>query len=326
MDSEIDKKNMHSILKNFPTQVIEAWKIAKDLTLTDFNHIIIVGMGDSAIAGEILKSLLFNKFKFPIELYRTYSLPEYINSKTLIFAISYLGDTDETLSAFRDANRKGCQIVVVTSGGKLANLADKTGHKIVKVPSGLPIRLAYGYMFFPILRILQNSKLIENQESEVQKLADALRSDIFREKGLEIAQKLGERTPLIYSSEKLRAIAYKWKINFNENSKIHAFCNFFSEMNYNEIEGFKRRSGNYYCFIIKDDFEEQKIKKLMELTKKIIQEQNIPVLNIELTSTSTLQKIISTIYLGDWTSYYTALSSDTDPTETQLIGRLKSEL
>lgn len=327
MDKEIiDKEDMYSVLMDFPNQVKKAWQLAENIKVDkDIDRIIITGMGGSALPGEILKSYLWH-FKMPIEVNKNYFLPEYVNSRTLVFAISYSGNTEETIEAYRNAYRKNCKIIAITSGGKLAELAGKFKKDLVMVKSGLQPRLSYGYLFFPILKILQNSGIIEKQDREVEKLTAVLRKNIYKEKAKQLAERLFNKVPLIYSSERLYAIAYKWKINFNENSKIHAFCNFFPELNHNEMVGFTKKNGDYYCIIIKDDYDERRIKKRMSITKDIITINKSPALELNITGTSDLVKIFSTIHIGDWTSYILALKNKVDPTPVKLVEYLKKKL
>tara|TARA_B100002003_G_scaffold146367_1_gene135509 strand:- start:1236 stop:2087 length:852 start_codon:yes stop_codon:yes gene_type:complete len=283
-------------------------------------------MGGSALPGAILKSYLTKNFKIPIEINKNYQLPENITSKTLVFAISYSGNTEETVDAFRQANRKSCQLIAISTGGKLEELAKKLNKDFIKVPSGIQPRSAYGYLFFPILRVLQDSGLIPNQEKYVKELIEKLKKDIYKKSASDISERLLGKIPIIYSSERMYAIAYKWKINFNENSKIHAFCNYFPELNHNELVGYTNPNGNYYVIIIKDEYDEMKIKKRMKLTKDLIHLKKCPVLDLELKGSSDLVKIFSTIYLGDWTSYYLSLRNKTDPTPVDIVEDLKKKL
>jgi glucose/mannose-6-phosphate isomerase len=325
--SPIDKENMYKELEGFFNQVRDGWKLVDDtVKFEDIDKIIISGMGGSALPGEMLKSYLYKEFKIPIMINRNYDLPEYADQKTLVIVSSYSGNTEETIESFRKANRKGCPIVVIAYGGKLVDMAKKYDKLLIRLPKALQPRLAYGYSFFAILKIFQNSGFVKNQDAEVNKLIDALRRDIYKKKGEALAEKLIGKIPLIYASEKLFAIAYKWKINFNENSKMHAFCNFFPELNHNEMVGYTKLNGNYYVIIIKDDYDEAQIKKRMQITKKIMQKASCPVIDIELTGTSELVKLFSTIYLGDWTSYFLAIKNETDPTPVDLVEDFKKEL
>ena len=322
----IDKEDMYSVLMDFPNQIRDGWKLAEDIKVDkDIDRIIITGMGGSALPGEILKSYLWH-FKIPIEVNKNYSLPEYISSRTLVFAVSYSGNTEETIEAYRHAYRKNCKLVAVTSGGKLAELAKKIKKDLVLVKSGIQPRQAYGYLFFSILRILQNSGIVEKQDKEVDKLITVLKKDIYKSKAKELSTRLFGKIPIIYTSQRLYAIAYKWKINFNENSKIHAFCNYFPELNHNEMVGYTHKNGDYYCVIIKDDYDDRRIKKRMSITKDVISRKKIPALELNITGISNMVKIFSTIYIGDWVSYIIALKSKIDPTPVDIVEDFKKKL
>ena len=316
---------MYSALEDFPNQIKKGWELAENLSFKDIDRIVLTGMGGSALCGKLLKSYLYKTFKTPFEINTNYDLPEYINKKTLLIVSSYSGNTEETIEAFRIGNRKGCQILIIAHGGKLEELARKLNKPFIKLPHAIQPRLSYGYSFFALLRLFQNSNLINNHDKEIQELTMKLRRDVYKEKAQQLAKKLEGKIPIIYSSEKLFSVAYKWKINFNENSKVHSFCNFFPELNHNEMVGYTKLNGNYYILIIKDEYDHTKIKKRMSIMKKLIQPK-IPVLDLELKGSSDLIKVFSTIYLGDWTSYFLALINNIDPTPVDIVEDFKKKL
>jgi glucose/mannose-6-phosphate isomerase len=326
MDRSVDKENMYVILDSFPDQIKEGWALAKETSFKDVNKIIITGMGGSALSGEILKSYLSDKLKVTLEINKDYTLPKYADDKTLVIVSSYSGNTEETIDAFREANRKGCLVLVIASGGKLLELAKQMHKPLVELPSGIQPRLTYGYSFFALLKIFQNSGFIENQVEEVKKVLTALKKDLYKKKAAELAEKLYKKIPIIYSSERLHAVAYKWKIDFNENSKIHAFCNYFPELNHNELVGYTKINGDFFVIIIRDDYDHPQTKKRMDITKKLIQDKKCPALDIDLAGLSFLTKIFATIYLGDWTSYFLSLKNDVDPTPVDMVEQLKKNL
>jgi len=330
LDSEprqdlIDTCNMKSVLEDFPLQIEKGFELGGNVKVeNDIDKIIVTGMGGSALAGEILRA--YFDIKIPIFVNKDYVLPESVNSKTLVFAISYSGNTEETISSYRNALRKGTRIVVIASGGKLDILARKQSIPYINIPRGIQPRMAYGYLFFSILRALQNSGIIDSVESDLRVLIKTLQKDIFREKGEELAELLVGKTPLIYSSQKMYAVAYKWKINFNENSKIHAFCNVFPEMNHNEILGYTKVTEDYYVIILKNDEDHQRIKIRMDATKELIKKKKVPVTEIGITGANHLSKIFSGIYIGDWVSYYLALKNGVDPTPVDIIEEFKKKI
>jgi glucose/mannose-6-phosphate isomerase len=317
---------MYAVLEAFPNQIKEGWALGKDISFKDFDKIMITGMGGSALSGEILKCYLADKAEIPIEVNKDYTLPKHVDKKTLVIVSSYSGNTEETLEAFREANKKSAQILVIASGGKLLELAKQMHKEYIEVPAGLQPRLSYGYSFFALLKVLQNSKIIKDQVQEVRKLLTIIQNNAYKQKAEEIAEKLYGKVPLIYASQRLAAVAYKWKIDLNENSKIHAFCNYFPELNHNEMVGYTKINSNYFVIIIRDDYDHPQVKKRMDLTKSIIQQKQCPALDIDLTGLSFLTKIFATIYLGDWVSYFSALKNQVDPTPVDVIEQFKKKL
>jgi len=325
-DRLIDKKNMYGILDNFHKQIQEAWRLGKNIKVAEaVDKIVIAGMGGSALPGAILKSYV--KLKIPIIIVRDYSLPNFVDSKSLVFAVSYSGDTEETLNCYREAVKRKCKLIAICSGGKLLELIkeNKTPHVIV--PYGLEPRAAYAYQFFPMLRILENSNFINSQEAYIENLIKLVRkNDGIKELAMQLAEKLYKKIPLIYTSEKLKASGYKWKINFNENAKILAFNNVFPEFNHNEINGYINKVGEFFAIIIRDDEEQGRIKKRMAIIKDLLKKYNIPVTEILIKGEDSLTKLFSSIYIGDWTSYFLALAYKIDPTQVDIVEDLKKQL
>tara|TARA_Y100000310_G_scaffold268382_1_gene280964 strand:- start:782 stop:1783 length:1002 start_codon:yes stop_codon:yes gene_type:complete len=322
----VDKENMYDVLKNFPKQMQEAARLGKNVKITDkIDNIIITGMGGSALPGEILKSFFYST-SIPIFVNKGYTLPEFTNMRSLVFVISYSGNTEETIYAYRNALRKGARIVAISSGGKLEELSTKQRQIFIKVPSGIQPRSGYAYQFFPILNVLMNSKIIGDVSQDIEKTIETLKKPIFEERAKDIAIKLEGKIPLIYSSDKLFAIAYKWKINFNENSKVHAFCNMLPELNHNEIVGYTQLEADYHVILIKDEDDHMRVKKRFDITKDIIKKSGVSVTEIMLKGGSILTKIFSAIYIGDLASYYLALKYGIDPTPVKIVEELKRRL
>lgn len=334
-DMSIDTKGMYSLLDNFHKQIEETSKLGKDIKIAEnvnkidnvdkINKIAIAGMGGSALPGAILKSYL--KLKIPIFIVRGYSLPNFVNGKSLVFAISYSGNTEETLSCYKEALSRKCKLIAICSGGKLLELSKLNKTPCVVVPKGLEPRMAYAYQFFPMLSILENSNIIKKQEGYIKNLIRLLRkNDNIKKLAQQLAEKLYKKIPLIYTSEKLEAVGYKWKINFNENAKILAFNNVFPEFNHNEINGYVNKIGNFYAIIIKDSEECPRIKKRMDIIKGLLKKYGIPATDVLIEGKDDLTRLFLAAYIGDWTSYFLALAYRTDPTKVDIIEDLKKQL
>ena len=319
----VDNSNMLKVIEEFPHQCRTALSLPKGISVSGkVDKIIIAGMGGSAVGGDLMKSYLHD-LKIPIMTVRDYKLPNFVDENTLVFAVSYSGNTEETLSAFEDAQKKKAKVVAITSGGRLSEEAKK----VIKIPSGLQPRAALGYLFFPVLGVLVNSGIVQENSNDVKEMLDIIsKTDDFKTFGEKLAKQIGNRTPLIYASEQFGAVAYRWKTQFNENSKVAAFTHNFSELNHNEIVGYQTMSKEKFISIfIRDNFDNERIKKRMDITKDIIS-QKVEVAEVYTKGSSLLSRMFSALYDADFASYYLALHNNIDPTPVHVIENLKKKL
>ena len=318
----IDRHNMLQVLKSFSAQCREALGLPKGISApSDISNIVVLGMGGSAIGGDMLKYYLVNS-KVPVTVVRDYKAPSFIDENSLVFAVSYSGNTEETLSAFRDAKSKNANIIGITSGGQLASECSS----LITIPSGLQPRAALGYIFFPMLGVLHNSNITRVRNEDLNEALELLKkSDLFNTNGENLAKKIKDKIPIIYSSEALAPVAMRWKTQINENAKMPAFYNVFSEMNHNEIVGYRSIDRKFTAILIRDKNDNDRIKKRMDICKKIM-EQAVDVYDVEVQGNSLLARMLSTIYLGDFVSYHLALWNRVDPTPVEIIEDMKKKL
>jgi glucose/mannose-6-phosphate isomerase len=313
---------MLQVIKDFPKQCREALGLPKGISASGkINNIVIAGMGGSAMGGDLLKIYLSNT-NIPVYVNRDYKVPNFVDENSLVFAVSYSGNTEETLSALNAAKEKKAQIIGITSGGKLAEECEK----VVNIPSGLQPRAAGGYLFFPMLGILHNTNIIRVKNDELNEMMGILKqTNKFNEQGEELSKKLKEKIPIIYASEALGAIAFRWKTQINENAKMPAFYNVFSEMNHNEIAGYKSMDHKFSVVMILDKNDNDRVKKRMNICKEIMEEY-VEVEEVETQGESLLARMFSAIYLGDYVSYYMALWNRVDPSPVDIIEGMKKKL
>lgn len=318
----LDSQNMLQVIKDFPKQCREALNLPQGISASgSISSIVIAGMGGSAMGGDLLKTYL-RKTDIPVYVNRDYKLPNFVDENTLVFAVSYSGNTEETLSAFRDAKEKNAQIIGITSGGKLAEQCEK----IIKIPSGLQPRASLGYLFFPMLGILHNTNIIRIKNDELNEMMDILKkTDEFDSQGEELSKKLKEKIPIIYASEKLAPIAFRWKTQINENAKMPAFYNVFSEMNHNEIAAYKGMDRKFTAIIIRDKYDNERVKKRMDICRELM-ERTVNVEEVQTQGQGLLARMFSVIYLGDFVSYYMALWNHVDPSPVDIIENMKKKL
>jgi len=329
---EIDRSNMRKTILDFPKQFQSGLRSAKKTRIEGvFDGLIICGVGGSALPGDILKIWLKDyKIDLPLRIHRNYELPHYADEKHLIICLSYSGNTEETLTCFNLALKKKLKVAAITCGGKLAKLAKKNDVPLALVPAGYQPRMALGFQFAALIKILANSGLIKNEAENLSSLSKSLKPKSLENQGKKIAKKLADKTPLIYSSEKLAPLARIWKIKLNENAKTPAFSNCFPELNHTEMASFTyfgRPTSEKFCvLILRDSADNPRNLKRIALTTEILKNKEVGVDIIEITGKNILHKTFSSILLADWASYYLALQKNIDPTPLKIVEEFKKRL
>jgi glucose/mannose-6-phosphate isomerase len=317
---------MYEIIKNFNKQFEYEPQIEGSLSLEGVKNFIAVGMGGSHLAADILNSY---DPGFGILIHKNYGLPnlsEEILKQSFIILNSYSGDTEEVIDSFYLALEKKLKMVSITYNGKLLELSKEHNIPFVKLPEPkVQPRLALGFHTKALLKILNREKELK----EINELVHLLKPEEFEEQGRELAQKIKNKIPIIYASEKNQAIAYIWKIKFNETSKIPAFYNVFPELNHNEMTGFdfkettKNLSQNFIFLIFFDEEDHPKIQRRMTILKNLYEERNLKVEIFKLEGQNRFHKIFSSLVLADWTSYYLAKEYKVEPEEVPMVEEFK---
>lgn len=340
--SQIDQSNMLGVIEDFPEQCRSATKILEEISLpprpSEIDSVIILGMGGSGIGGNILEVFLRDELAIPLVVNKSYTIPNFVNQKTLVFASSYSGNTEETLSGFEKALERGAKVIVVTSGGTLFQRAQEEGLPVLKIASGYQPRAALGYLFFPILGVLQRWELISDKTQPIEETFNLLehlsvefssRTSQSENLAKQTAANLSGKIPVIYGSDDLTGVAaLRWKCQFNENSKVPAFWHILPELNHNEIVGWDAQDfgRNFAVIFLRSQAEYPKINKRMEITRELIEKQVGGVYQIWARGDSRLAKIFSLIYLGDFISAYLAILYQINPTPIERIEVLKERL
>jgi glucose/mannose-6-phosphate isomerase len=295
-------------------------------------------MGGSAIGGDLLHDWLSSRITVPIEVCREYTLPRYANKETLVFVVSYSGETEETLSALLDAVKRRCMIVVIASGGTLISFAQRLHLPYIKVHSGLQPRVAVPYLFFPLVLTMERIGLKLNIEEEIRETSKVLRAlavknapkvPLKQNFSKKLAWELRSTIPVVYGFRHFRAVAIRFKSELNENSKIPAKWESFPELNHNDTvgwEGSEKITKEFTVILIRDEDEPPEIRNRIETTKKLSLLKARAVLEIKATGKSTLAKMFSVLFLGDLTSIYLAILLGVDPAPVKIITALKKEL
>jgi glucose/mannose-6-phosphate isomerase len=336
----IDRSNMLSFCVEAPKHYEKAAELAKSATVSfkKPRAIIVAGMGGSAIGGELLKDWACNRIDVPIEICREYSLPTYADEDTLVFISSYSGETEETLSSLLNALRRKCMIACISSGGKLVEFAEKLSLPYVRVPSGMAPRATLPYMFMPMPIILQKIGLTSRVHSETSEAIKVL-SQVSAENSPEVktkenpaktlASSVKGTVPAVYGFGIYRAVAQRFKTQFNENSKNPAKWEYFPELDHNEIVGWEAAEEFAKCFsviFIRDGEEPVQIRHRIETTKEIMGNNRLKLLEVQSRGKSSLAKMASVVCTGDFVSVYLAVLRGIDPTPVKTITLLKEKL
>jgi glucose/mannose-6-phosphate isomerase len=317
---------MYEIIKNFNKQFEYEPQVEGDLSLEGVKNFIAAGMGGSHLAVDILNSY---DSSFDILVHKNYglpSLPEEVLKQSLIILNSYSGDTEEVIDSFYLALKRKLKMVSITYDGKLLELSKEYNVPFVKLPEPkVQPRLALGFHTKALLKILNKEKEIK----EITELVYLLKPEEFEEQGRDLAQKIKNKIPIIYASEKNQAIAYIWKIKFNETSKIPAFYNIFPELNHNEMTGFdvrestKSLSQNFIFLLLFDEEDHPKIQKRMTILKNLYEGRNLKVEVLKLEGQNKFHKIFSSLVLADWTSFLLAKEYKVEPEEVPMVEEFK---
>jgi glucose/mannose-6-phosphate isomerase len=320
---------MLEAIKNFSKQF--AWEPVVQNSEFKAHHskFVVVGMGGSHLAADLVQS--WNPLK-NILIHKNYGLPLLSGkgaTERLIILSSYSGNTEEVIDAFQEAKKRNLAMAAITVGGKLIDLARENNIPYIQLPDiGIQPRSALGFSLKAILKAMDEEELLV----DITELTNWLKPENYDLEGKRLAEKLKGRVPIIYSSEKNKAIAYNWKVKFNETVKIPSFYNAFPELNHNEMTGFdvqgktKDLSDNFHFLILKDSDDDLRIAKRMSILNEFYKARNFPVEILELKGDNFWQKAFSSIILADWTAYYLALEYGIDPDQIPMVEEFKRRI
>jgi glucose/mannose-6-phosphate isomerase len=336
--TKYDPSNQFEVLKKTYEQIEFAWNNKIDLSSIkkkNISSVVLTGMGGSAISGDLLVNFFRDELSIPFIVNRSYNLPSHVKKDSLLIVSSYSGNTEETISVFKQAIKTKCRIVCITSGGIAEKIAVKNNIPVVKIPGGFHPRYALGLSFFSLLKILTKLKLVDVQTSLVKSIIKIYkeRAQLYSKENnpaYKYAEQIIGHIPVIYSAEGYTSAAgYRFKCQFNENSKLNAFSNVLPEMNHNEIVGWESFNDNQLMAVVINlldkDYSEQ-LKKRFKITRELISQSKAEVINLESREKSFKVRLMDLIYLCDWITYYAGVLRGYDPAEIKNIDDLKERL
>jgi glucose/mannose-6-phosphate isomerase len=305
---------------------------------SEVNKVVVLGMGGSAIGGDLVSSLVASEAKLPIIVHRNYDLPAFVDGKTLVIASSYSGMTEETLSSFEQALETGAKKLVITTGGKLKDMAQKRGIPVFSFDYKAQPRAALPFSFLPILGFLQQLGFVSDKSQDVAGTVQVLEelSQRINEGALlpdnpakQLAQKLHRHLTVIYGGGLLAEVAHRWKTQFNENSKAWAFHEAFTELNHNAVVGYQfpeELASKIVVVLLRSASLPPRIKLRYQITCQLLDRARVGYQIVDGEGTSQLSQMMSLVLFGDYVSYYLAILYKIDPSPVQAIDYLKEQL
>ena len=324
---------MKNLVLKFPAQLTEALSIGQNYKfktpVKEFANVMVTGLGGSGIGGSIVQNYVADKMKIPFLVNKDYFLPAFVGSNSLVIVCSYSGNTEETLEAMQQALKAKATVVCVTSGGKVAEIAGKKKLDCIVVPGGMPPRSCLGYSLVQLLCYLGHFGLIERSYEKDLNAAITLISegqDAIRKSAKQVAKKLLDKTPIIYSAGNFEGVAIRFRQQISENSKMLCWNAVIPEMNHNELVGWRDAAKDKAVVILRNKDDYDRVQTRMDINKKVIGKYTKNIIEIYSEGKSYWEKAFYLIHLTDWVSVILADLRELDATEVKVIDFLKGEL
>lgn len=338
----LDPQGMFRFLRATPDLCAEAWQAALRLPpipgADQLDKVVLLGMGGSAIAGDLLAALVEPAGRVTVRVHRGYGLPPGIDARTLVIASSYSGATEETLSGFQESLATPAVKLALTSGGPLQQLAEAHDVPLLPIPLQAPPRATLPYALLALLGLFERSGLV-NGIAEAVAEAQALLSEQLRELTEDVPQsrnpakalasRLYGRLPVVYAGPPLTSAALRWKTQFNENSKVWAFTELLPELHHNAIVGLElppAMTELAFVLLLYSPHQPAPLQRRYQVTAELLDRYAIRHEWVTAHGNSLLAQLLSLILFGDYVSCYLALLNGRDPWPVAPIDFVKSRL
>src|SRR5438128_9187074 len=335
-----DPEDMLGRIKELGQQIRDAWKIARGAQLppshADVRNITVTGMGGSAIGGELGAALLADELKVPMSVHRDYGLPAYVGRDSLVIASSYSGNTEETLSSFEEARKRGAKVLALTTGGKLAELARASNYPVITFSYKARPRATLGYSLGLVLGALSRMGFVRDLGDDIEAaLGDLVRLDERVHEGAKtneakkLAIELFGRIPFAYGAGAVGVMARRVKGQWNENAKNWSAFDVMSELNHNAVVGFPHppiAEEAITVLFLRSERDNPRHKLRFEVTRELLDRARIPHRTLQFVGRNMLSEVLQMVLFTDYVSFYVALLNGADPSPNDAIDYLKDRL
>ena len=337
----LDPDNTLHHTDHLPDQIEAAWKLAQTLPLPDLenvSHILFCGMGDSAMGGSLVASLVAGECKVPFTVLRDYDLPAWADSKTLVIATSHSGNTEETVSCFKQAVERKTKTMAITTGGEIAKMCSEVNGTLWRFNHQATPRTAIGYAVTLPLALLSRARLIPDKSSDIVSAVNAMReqqkklnaeSPVMKNPAKRMAGQFMDRFPLIVGSGIMATVARRWKAQVSQNAKAWAQFEDIPEMNHNSLAGISYPQSlisKCIALFLESDFDHPRNKLRSQTTRVLMMTAGFNTDTIRGVGTTPLAQALTALHYGDYVSYYLAMAYGTGITPSESIAELQQTL
>lgn len=338
---QLDPQDMIGEINRLPQHLLAAWELGQALPLPQVHGvkgILIAGMGGSGIGAELAATYAARNCPLPVAIHRDYGLPAWAQSDTLVIISSHSGNTEESISAFEQAQAKGCPRLVITTGGRLAQMARENGVPVWQFQHEGQPRAAVGFTFGYLLAALSRLGLIPDPEEELHETLHALRNqqtNLFAEVPLafnpakRLAGQFIGRSVVIFAADFLAPVARRWKDQISENAKAWASFAILPEADHNTLAGLNNpESGlsNLMAVFLQSADNHPRNQLRLDFTRQMFMTQGINTDTFQARGEGEMAQLWTALHFGDYTSYYLAMAYGEDPTPVDALEMLKQAM
>jgi len=324
---------MDELISGFTSHLKEAMEVGKKAEFKNTDNsllnVLVCGLGGSGIGGTIISQLVSEQCSLPITINKDYKIPSFVNQDTLVICCSYSGNTEETLEMYEQAQAKGAEIAVITSGGRFAEIAEENGHNVIQIRGGFPPRAAFGLSFPQLFFALHQYGLINDDFigsiESAMRLMDAEESTTQAE-AMKIATQLHGTFPIIYTEAPMEGVAVRFRQQVAENAKMLSSHHVIPEMNHNELVGWRTKSENLSVILFRSKDEYYRNTARIEKSKEIASNYTSNINEVFAKGEGRIQQALYLIHFGDWITYDLAVLKEIDSVEVDVITGLKDML
>ena len=337
----LDSDNMLGHIVSLPSQITQAWNHGMKLPLpevSNISNIVILGMGGSAIGGSLLQTLVGPECKVPILSNRDYEIPYFVGPNSLVIALSYSGNTEETLTALESAQKQKAQVVSISTGGQISTLTqENNGLSWVYDYKSQP-RAALGYSLILPLVLLHRIGLARDFSADIAETQNILtdqnsqlgaQSSLATNPAKRLAGQMLERIILVFAPEPLTPVARRWRGQIAENSKAWAQYEELPEMNHNSVVGIDRPESfidKAFVLFMNSPASHSRNQRRIDLTRQLFLGSGYNTDCVTAQGKSRMAQMLSMVHYGDYVSFYLSIAYGIDPTPVQNIAWLKENL